>query len=359
MAVLAFSVWCSRVVSTLAKLVFVLCPALSLCQMTTTSLKRFGQNVYTAMLVSMDTPARWSQPTVLCRFVEESGASTAFIVTGEAIVQFQALDRHRIYTLEVPGSLVKSSKGRQSFGIDSVVEVVVRFPLRLALAKESWPLRLPYKFVSWTDLPQLEDRSFFDLLGKVLEKPVLDASTQLPRLNVVMCNGNLQQTVHFLGHHSSVVLQSGDVVALSGMRLHTWRQERTLETSFLTVVEVNPLPRGDLFEVLDKDEGTHRRKALRITTPSVLRVSDVQSMMHILLDNAPTDEQREFTITGRLPMLTDDFFDIDPPIKGDGPTSKMCWQTHLEDNTGRLAVRLWDKACFEVFHVAAPELRSM
>ena len=213
--------------------------------------------------------------------------------------------------------------------------------------------------MAWTGLPQIEDRSFFDLLGKVLEKPAIDASTQLPRLNVVLCNGNLKQTVHFLGHHSTVVLQVGDVVALSGIRLHTWRQERTLETSFLTVVEVNPLPRGDLFDVLDKDDSTHRRKALRITTPNILRVSDVQHMMQTLLNDAPTNEQREFTITGRLPLLVDDFFDNDPPIKGDGPTSKMCWQTHLEDNTGRLPVRLWDKACFEVFHVTAPKLQSM
>ena len=118
------------------------------------SLKRVGTNKYTAMLVASGAPPRWSQNTLLRRFVDQAGLSTAFVVTDTAIPLFQSLEMNRVYAMDVPGACVKSSKGSSHYGVKNVIEVRVRFPLKVSVAKEAWPLTVPYEFLPWTNLLQ-------------------------------------------------------------------------------------------------------------------------------------------------------------------------------------------------------------
>ena len=76
-----------------------------------TTLKRTGVVVYTGMLVSKAAPQGWVKETLLLRFVERSGVSTVFIITGEALAQFRQCEPSKIYDVEVPGRAVRSSSG--------------------------------------------------------------------------------------------------------------------------------------------------------------------------------------------------------------------------------------------------------
>ena len=51
---------------------------------------------------------------------------------------------------------------------------------------------------------------------------------------------NHKQNVIFLGEHANLVFAVDDTIVLSGVHVQEWRQERTLETTFLTIVEINP-----------------------------------------------------------------------------------------------------------------------
>jgi hypothetical protein len=37
----------------------------------------------------------------------------------------------------------------------------------------------------------------------------------------------------------------------------------------------------------------------------------------------------------------------------------MCWKTSIEDETGRIDVKIWDRACYELFHVTMDKMRDM
>ena len=55
------------------------------------TLKRFGKNSYTGMLVAHEQPGGWTTETRLFRFSEVGGKSTAFIVTKDALESFLQL----------------------------------------------------------------------------------------------------------------------------------------------------------------------------------------------------------------------------------------------------------------------------
>ena len=67
----------------------------------------------------------------------------------------------------------------------------------------------------------------------------------------------------------------------------------------------------------------------------------------------------EFTLCGRLGKFTRNFFDEDPPIVGEGPSSRVCWPTTFKDETGSTNIRVWDSAFFDLTNVSAIKLRSL
>ena len=44
------------------------------------SLKRFGQNAFTGMLVASESPAGWNEETLILRFAEQNGINTFFLL---------------------------------------------------------------------------------------------------------------------------------------------------------------------------------------------------------------------------------------------------------------------------------------
>ena len=101
-----------------------------------------------------------------------------------------------------------------------------------------------------------------------------------------------------------------------------------------------------------------KKKIMRLSLPDAARVKDVLAWSEELLRQAPTSDVKEFLITGKLSQFQQDFFDADPPLVGDHPNEKMCWQTKLTDETGVCAVKVWDKPCYDLFQLTASGLRA-
>jgi hypothetical protein len=137
------------------------------------SLKRTGTSSYSGMLVARARPQGWAADTFLLRFVEESGVSTLFSITGEAIASFQECQLKRIYDFTVGGRCVRSSSASKRYGIANVVEVAMKFKITVTLSARAWSLKFPYVFIDWSFLDQHPAGMFFDIIGVVQRKPVL------------------------------------------------------------------------------------------------------------------------------------------------------------------------------------------
>ena len=83
----------------------------------------------------------------------------------------------------------------------------------------------------------MPDKGFFDIIGRVLEKPVREASSKFPKSRVVLSWEDLSQDIFLLGQHADVSLQVGDVLAVGGCRVKIWEGVRSVETAFLSVLE--------------------------------------------------------------------------------------------------------------------------
>ena len=110
-----------------------------------------------------------------------------------------------------------------------------------------------------------EDKDWLDLKGRVAETPTLDVTSDFPKMNVILKNGNMMQTIDFLGDHSTISLKKNDLLCVGGARVNVWHHKRRIQTSYLTVVEVNPSPRAGLDLTLASEEKGPKRKATRMT----------------------------------------------------------------------------------------------
>ena len=62
---------------------------------------------------------------------------------------------------------------------------------------------------------------------------------------------------------------------------------------------------------------------------------------------------------GHLQKLSQELFDADVPIMEGSKKELICWQTTLLDSTGSVQVKVWDKACYHLFAVAASGFRAL
>ena len=78
-----------------------------------------------------------------------------------------------------------------------------------------------------------------DLIGEVLLSPVRDLSTPFPKLLVQLGNGDMQQQVELLATHAHLTMAREDRLTISGLRMKVWNHQRSLQTNYLSVVELN------------------------------------------------------------------------------------------------------------------------
>ena len=66
-----------------------------------------------------------------------------------------------------------------------------------------------------------------------------------------------------------------------------------------------------------------------------------------------------FSLVGSVQPLTKKFFDDDAPLLQKGDSQIMCWKSSIKDTTGSVPVKIWDKACYELFGVTSNRLREL
>ena len=78
--------------------------------MSSSVLRRVGTDEYQAMLVCKEMQTEWSSETLMVRFVEQDGANTRILATGDANTQINDFENFRIYTLEfkLPALVLKN-----------------------------------------------------------------------------------------------------------------------------------------------------------------------------------------------------------------------------------------------------------
>ena len=102
-----------------------------------------------------------------------------------------------------------------------------------------------------------------------------------------------------------------------------------------------------------------KRKALRISLTQSFTIAALQDLGNRMLQDASLITAQEFGITSTFKQMPEPFFETDPPLIGDIPHEKMRWLTSVQDQSGEMCVIVWDKACFELFHMTASQLRDL
>ena len=142
----------------------------------------------------------------------------------------------------------------------------------------------------------------------------------------------------FLGNKADVSLSIGGKLVLGGMCVKEWRRERTIETGYTTMLEVNPPMRAGL-EVMD-DIGAQepKRKALRISLPPSFAIATLQDLGNRMLQDASLITAQEFGITGTFNQMPESFFETDPPLIGDILTKRCDGSPHCKIRAAKWAL---------------------
>ena len=279
-----------------------------------TAFKRVGKSNVTVMLTAKDSPKGWGSETLLCRFMEENGAETPFILQDGAMESFAHCEVGQLYDLEINGNCVKARQGPNKFGMPTLVEVRVKFPSKVKVSAATWSAAPVYKFAKWESLQEKESGEFVDIVGRVSETYKPEHAGSLQKMEVGFVFGDQELCVEFLGRHADVALRESDVVVLRGAVVKEWRNSRSVQTSHLTVITVNPASCESIPAVPELEEDGPKKKMMRSTLKTV-EVGKLKEMMTALEnDGPPTDigappVGQDICVRGRLQEFTDAFFE--------------------------------------------------
>ena len=135
--------------------------------------------------------------------------------------------------------------------------------------------------------------------------------------------GNFYEDIELLGSHSDVLVKKQDVLAISGVKIAEWKGQRILQTTYLTVIEVNPGKRQGIPTIADEDDSTPKTKALKMATRDRRMLSDVKEMLQTLeqqksesieQNKKMENDKPEVCIHALMSNFTVDFFEYDPPL---------------------------------------------
>ena len=324
------------------------------------------------MLIAKMIPD-WETKTLLCRFMEQNGIETAFILTERAIKSFEICEEDRIYDMVIPGGCVRLRKGPSKYGVFGLIEVHARVACKVRLSQIVWPAVPSYDFVDWGLLQQKQNGDFIDIIGRVLENPVVDPTSSLQKKCVTLSNGTQVLTVAFLGGHSQKIVHKDDIVIIRSAVIKEYCQARNAQTVYLSAIQINPLPSAGVPIVPVVDDGQPKQKALRMSPQMEFTVAQLKTIMsNMERDAGATEEsEMEFATTKKenpqnicvracLKQLNRSFFAKDVPIVvfKDG-TETACLVGTLIDATGEVEVKLWEKAVYSVCGATTPKLKEL
>ena len=329
-------------------------------EMTTSAIKKFGDNKVKLMLVGSSTPQGWSTETLLMRWVEQNGNEVVFVLNDQAIPGFSACEKWRVYELEFKGKCVKTVPGTK-YGSNSPQEVHMKFPGKVTVAKDGFPVPLSYDFQDLKKLSEKTKGDFVDIFGIVIKTPAIDVTASLPKMPVSLGQGDVAQNVDFLGEHAVLSLKVGDRVALRAARIHEYLGVKTVQTAYLTVIEINPAKRTGIPEVPDLEDGP-KKKAIKLTHNQVFTIEEAKQKaveMQKLADGGDEVPTCKFCLPGNLEKFTKDFFEKDPPLLEMNGVEKMCWITNIQEGDHSIEAKVWHKPCADLFEFTPETLRKL
>ena len=68
----------------------------------------------------------------------------------------------------------------------------MQYQFNISLSKNAWPLKIPYKFVDWENVNQLEKNTLIDLIGRVTTQPVRVPNDSIQQLDVIASDGDME-----------------------------------------------------------------------------------------------------------------------------------------------------------------------
>ena len=144
------------------------------------------------------------------------------------------------------------------------------------------------------------------------------ATRLLKTREVVLREGDVKELLEMVGMHASIPLKIGDRVAIRGCKVEEYRFTRKLTTSYVTYIEVNPLPNSNLPALSPLAEEVEPKKAMmadgvgsNLQTYSVQdAVNEVYHMVHRLTTEYGTIPTRKnVAVVGKLQTFSERFFD--------------------------------------------------
>ena len=139
------------------------------------------------LLVKSD--ASWSTPTTVMRFLSEGATEYCFFVSDAAIESVKNMRPGCIYNVTVPFRTVKAGDvgPKKYFGMSNDVAVRLKHPLQYSLAPPTaaatFAATVSFDFTSLSALDQVEDRSYVDLLGRIVQIDATQLMNPLPQKN--------------------------------------------------------------------------------------------------------------------------------------------------------------------------------
>lgn len=325
-------------------------------------LQRFGDFTLTAMVVSRARPLGWDRDTVLLRLVLRSEEEVLLMATQQACEGFDAMQKGRIYEINLKGSYVKNAQSSPKYNIRNQFEIKVSKSCRIVSSSETWALKFPYAFAPWETLDQVQKDAFVDIIGRVLEPPCVDPnSSSLQKAVVLLGSGNYTQSVELLGEHAAVQIAVNDVVAFAGLKTKEYQKERSLGTTLLTILEVNPSSSSRIPRVPKSNTDEPKRKAMRMLEGEILTVNQVKSLAMEMQNDAKNNKdtcQKDFFMQGTFKPFDNLLFMKDVLIVGEGLREKLCWPAVLVDTTGEIPVKVWEKPCITIFDMNTSKFRE-
>ena len=309
--------------------------------------------------------SQWTPPTAMVRMVAQDGTNTVIFATDQAIQQFQDLELFRIIDMTIPGMCVKNNKQGAKYGVPGPFEVRLKYETKTSIASTAWPLKLSYNWTLFTDLNQCQDGEYVDVAGRVLheEKIPQSSAAALQKSILVLGDDGHEVSLELLGSHVNITTTSGDVIAVKGARVVEWKHKRTLQTGFLTYLEVNPRSIAELPDIstLEDLQGQPRQKAIKLSLPNPISMLQTQESMKRMLQDVSAQLEvspMDCTLEGKFRPLTDAFFEDDPPFVGDVEAPKVCLAGHVFDGTAELPVKIWTQAAALLLDVSVETLQE-
>ncbi|MDA8582734.1 hypothetical protein N9L68_00845 [bacterium] len=321
-------------------------------------------NAVEAFLLVKTKPATWSTEVILLRFLNKGTGGFMVQASGKALRAVQTLEELLAYVFSIPGKAVKKSSTAKRNGVGGPYEVRITEPVIVRLAPVSWPRRVPYEPLVFSDLSQRENGDWVDVVGWVADVGPTLSEGQLAKREIMLSNGERVVTLELLGDKGRQSIIKWDLVAVKGAKVSEWIGKRQLTTGYLTVVEVNP---NDNPAITPPELGEGSRPLKRAMAMRADRRIAVQEV-HRLIGQMRQDAEKEgevvqplsFSVVAKMHRFAEKVFDGDMPVLGDDANLRLRVKASLWDEAHALeGVTFWQGALRDIWQTGADTVVGM